>query len=179
MIGFVFAPSIRKITIQKAKVIADLLPSTIKKVGVFVDPSISYIRSVADEVGLTMVQLHGEATKLPTESLDYPVIRSLSSNMINNYDFSFDPPAYYLIDSPPGKYEGGSGISFDWNVLKSNELHLPPFILAGGLHQHNVAQAIQQTACIGVDVSSGVETNGKKDTQKIIEFLRVAKGALQ
>lgn len=179
MIGFVFAPSTRKITIQKAKSIVGILPSSIKKVGVFVDPNVAYIRSVAEEIGLTMVQLHGEAAKLPTESLDYPVIRSLSSQIIKTFDFSFDPPAYYLIDSPPGKYEGGSGISFDWNVLNRNGIHLPPFILAGGLHQDNVAQAIQQTACIGVDVSSGVETNGKKDTQKIIEFLRVAKGALQ
>lgn len=179
MIGFVFAPSTRKITIQQAKEITRLLPPSIEKVGVFVQPNLTYIHSVAQEVGLTMIQLHGEAANLATKSLNYPVIRSLSSDMINNYDFSFDPPTYYLIDSPPGKYEGGSGISFDWNMLQKTEIALPPFILAGGLHQDNVAQAIQQTACIGVDVSSGVETNGEKDTQKIMTFLQEAKGARQ
>lgn len=179
MIGFVFAPSTRKVTIQQAKKITEVLPSSIEKVGVFIHPNVTYMHSVAQDVGLTMLQLHGKAAKLSTKSMNYPVIRSLSSDQIASYDFSFDPPAYYLIDSPPGKYEGGSGTSFDWNILRENEAHLPPFILAGGLHQDNVARAIQQTHCIGVDVSSGVETDGEKDIQKIIVFLHEAKGVLQ
>src|SRR5699024_4663930 len=81
MIGFVFAPSTRKITIQQAKEITRLLPSSIEKVGVFVQPNLTYIHSVAQEVGLTMIQLHGEAANLATKSLNYPVIRSLSSDM--------------------------------------------------------------------------------------------------
>jgi phosphoribosylanthranilate isomerase len=84
------------------------------------------------------------------------------------HDYSCE---YILLDGPKGKYFGGNGIAFDWKYLSSFDFRGKKLILAGGLNPENVTAAIIETMPYMVDVSSGVETDGQKDLQKISLFL--------
>lgn len=182
MIGFVFAPSRRQISIPKAKQIIASLPASVEKVGVFVNESAEHICQIAREVGLTMIQLHGEESASLVASIPYPVIKALPITEIDTIEEKGYEPTYFLIDSPPATFRGGSGVSFDWTELQQTTVPMHQSIVAGGLTPDNVYDAIHLTNCIGVDVSSGVETNGEKDHSKIIAFIKQVKeaeGALQ
>ena len=177
-IGFVFAESKRKITVAKAKDIITHLPKEVLKVGVFVNETKEKIEEIASTVGLTHVQLHGDETPAFSESLSFPVIKAVSIHddqslkEIENY-----PCEYLLLDGPKGKYRGGNGLSFDWNSISAKDLKEKKVILAGGLHGENVEEAIKLIQPYMVDVSSGVETDGKKDLNKIQTFINKAKGS--
>lgn len=177
-LGFVFAESKRMITDVKAKEIIAHLPKEVIKVGVFVNESKEKIEEIASSVGLTHVQLHGDETTVFSESLSYPVIKAISIHdeqslkTIENYKCE-----YVLIDGPKGKYRGGNGLSFDWNSISAEDLNDKKVILAGGLHDENVEEAINLINPYMVDVSSGVETEGKKDLNKIQLFIIKAKGS--
>jgi len=86
------------------------------------------------------------------------------------------PADYILLDSPIGPYRGGNGTSFDWSLLEKETFDRSRLILAGGLHAGNVQEAIQMIKPYAVDVSSGVETDGSKDRQKMKQFIQAAKG---
>ncbi|WHZ01354.1 phosphoribosylanthranilate isomerase [Neobacillus sp. YX16] len=177
-LGFVFAESKRKITEVKAKEIIAHLPKEVIRVGVFVNESKEKIEEIASSVGLTHVQLHGDETTVFSESLSYPVIKAISIHdeqslkTIENYKCE-----YVLIDGPKGNYRGGNGLSFDWNSISAEDLKDKKVILAGGLHDGNVEEAINLIKPYMVDVSSGVETEGKKDLNKIQSFIIKAKGS--
>ncbi|WP_045524018.1 phosphoribosylanthranilate isomerase [Neobacillus niacini] len=177
-IGFVFAESKRKISVTKAKDIVAHLPEEVLKIGVFVNETKEKIEEIAASVGLTHVQLHGDETPVFSESLSFPVIKSVSIHddqslkAIESYSCE-----YVLLDGPKGKYRGGNGLSFDWNSFSSNDLRDKKVILAGGLHEENVEDAIKLINPFMVDVSSGVETEGKKDLNKIQSFINKAKGS--
>ncbi|MCM3692653.1 phosphoribosylanthranilate isomerase [Neobacillus niacini] len=177
-LGFVFAESKRKISEVKAKEIIAHLPKEVVKVGVFVNETKEKIEEIASSVGLTHVQLHGDETPAFSESLSYPVIKAISIHdeqslkSIENYKCE-----YVLIDGPKGKYRGGNGLSFDWNSISAENLKDKKVILAGGLHKENVEEAINLIKPYMVDVSSGVETEGKKDLNKIQLFIIKAKGS--
>lgn len=173
-IGFVFANSKRRITPEHAAEIAKTVAPHVKKVGVFVNEDVTNMRSIAETVGLDYIQLHGDEPKAIAQKLSYPVIKAFSAD--SDLDAVRDYPCdYYLIDSPKGKFRGGTGKTFNWERLNSFSLDRSKLILAGGLHAKNVQEAIRIVNPIGVDVSSGVETNGKKDNQKIKEFIQQAK----
>ncbi len=178
MIGFVFTPSKRRISPQKAALIAKELPSSIKKVGVFVNESISNIKFIAKLVGLDIIQLHGDESANFAKEIPYLVIKAFSIDDIENEDISNYPCDYYLIDSPPTTYRGGSGKTFQWNRVNELNINKNKLIIAGGLAADNVEQAIKTANPVGVDVSSGVETNGKKDLQKIKSFIQTAKNTI-
>ena len=177
-IGFVFAESKRKIDVTKAKDIALHLPKEVFKVGVFVNESKEKIEEIASSVGLTHVQLHGDETPAFCDSLSFPIIKAISIHdeqslkTIENYSCE-----YILLDGPKGKYRGGNGLSFDWKSITAKDLKGKKVILAGGLHEDNVEEAIKQIQPFMVDVSSGVETDGKKDLDKIQSFINKAKGS--
>jgi phosphoribosylanthranilate isomerase len=143
------------------------LPSAIKKVGVFVNEPIEVVRNVATIAKLDMIQLHGDEDMAYIRQLDLPVIKAVSSlAQVENYDH-----VILLFDSP----KGGSGAPFDWQSVSADRIKLPYFI-AGGLTADNVAEAIAHFPnAYGVDVSSGVETEGQKDRVKIREFIQNAK----
>lgn len=175
-IGFVFAPSKRYLTTEQATEIASIVPSSVKKVGVFVNETVETITSIAEKVGLDYIQLHGDESTEFAEQLPYPIIKAFPAtqeSFTKIKDYSCD---YYLIDSPFGSNRGGNGTSFDWTVLKELNLDSKKLILAGGLTPENVQQAVCLTEPIGVDVSSGIETDGKKDLSKIKNFISKAKG---
>ncbi|MEH7181157.1 phosphoribosylanthranilate isomerase [Neobacillus vireti] len=177
-IGFVFAESKRKISASKAKDIITHLPKEVLKVGVFVNETKDKIEEIAAAAGLTHVQLHGDETPAFSESLSLPVIKAVSIEKdLNLKEIEDYPCEYLLVDGPKGKYRGGNGLSFDWNSITAKNLKGKKVILAGGLHAENVEEAIKLIQPYMVDVSSGVESDGKKDLDKIQTFINKAKGS--
>ncbi|PEA62866.1 phosphoribosylanthranilate isomerase [Bacillus thuringiensis] len=176
-LGFVFAESKRKITPKRAKEIIQELPANVLKIGVFVNESVEVIQKIADECGLTHVQLHGNEDNYQIRRLNILCIKSLGvtseSDMKNAQRYETD---YILFDSPKEKFHGGNGKTFSWELLG----HMPKelrkkTILAGGLNALNIEEAIRTVRPYMVDVSSGVETEGKKDVEKIKQFIIKAK----
>ncbi|MGR5941236.1 phosphoribosylanthranilate isomerase [Bacillus pacificus] len=176
-LGFVFAESKRKITPKRAEEIIQELPANVLKVGVFVNESVEVIQKIADECGLTHVQLHGEEDNYQIRRLNIPSIKSLGvtseSDIKNAQGYETD---YILFDSPKEKFHGGNGKTFSWELLG----HMPKelrkkTILAGGLNALNIEEAIRTVRPYMVDVSSGVEIEGKKDVEKIKQFIIKAK----
>lgn len=174
LIGFVFAPSKRRISPENAAKISTVLSPSIKKVGVFVNESKENIQFIAKKVGLDYIQLHGDESVAFAKSLGLPVIKAFSIGTARAETIRNFPCDYYLVDSPAEQHRGGSGKTFDWSKLTALELDHSKLILAGGLTPHNVEEAITTVKPAGVDVSSGVETTGKKDTQKIMQFVAAA-----
>lgn len=176
LIGFVFAKSKRQIAPLEAKKIASALPSSVKKTGVFVNETISSILEIADMVGLDIIQLHGDEPPEMIEQLPFEVIKAIPAKQEQLKEISsYSLADYYLIDSPFGKGRGGNGTTFDWNTLQNLPIDCSKLLLAGGLTPENVQEAIRFVQPAGVDVSSGVETEGKKDHQKIEQFIKKAK----
>lgn len=175
-IGFVFAPSKRYMTPEQATEIAETIPSSVKKVGVFVNETVENITSIAEKVGLDYIQLHGDESAEFAKQLSYPIIKAFPATEESLAKMKDYPCDYYLIDSPFGANRGGNGTAFDWNLLKKLNLDTNKLFLAGGLNPENVQQAINMTGPMGVDVSSGIETNGRKDLSKIKNFISKAKG---
>lgn len=177
-IGFVFAPSKRQIDIATAQKLAQHIPSSIKKVGVFVNEAPEMITKIFEQVPLDYVQFHGDEDNVFIQQLGLPSIKAFSvktkEDLQRAAEFEVD---FYLFDTPSHDFRGGSGQTFDWSLLQNVPLAKEKIILAGGLHPDNVAQAIQLLKPGAVDVSSGVETNGVKDVQRIQQFLVAAKGA--
>lgn len=176
-IGFVFAPSRRRISPANAATIAKELPPSIQKVGVFVNESIYNMQFIAEKVGLDYIQLHGDEPASVAKQLGYPIIKAFSIDRVASSVVASYPCDYLLIDSPGETYRGGSGRTFNWKIL--DELNIPreKLILAGGLSTDNITRAIQQVQPVGVDVSSGVETNRLKDKEKIHSFINKAQQA--
>lgn len=176
-IGFVFAESKRKISVEKAMEISLELPQNIFKVGVFVNETREEIERISNIVGLTHIQLHGDETAEFSKSLPLPVIKawSVEEGKSQNEMLRF-PCEFILLDGPKGKYRGGNGSSFIWSSMDLQDFTEKKIILAGGLTVENVTEGIDIIKPYMVDVSSGVETNGKKDINKIKTFIEKAKG---
>ncbi|MDP4169699.1 MAG: phosphoribosylanthranilate isomerase [Bacillota bacterium] len=178
-IGFVFAKSSRQITAEKAKEIIEGLPEGIMKVGVFVNESKEEIEKIVSVAGLTHVQLHGDELPAFCKSLSMPMYKAISIQKGEDLkEIDSFPGAFILLDGPKGKYSGGNGVSFEWDTVKVEELAGKQIILAGGLHEGNVVDAIRKIKPYMVDVSSGVETSGRKDVKKIKSFINTAKGEI-
>ncbi|WP_282171912.1 phosphoribosylanthranilate isomerase [Cytobacillus firmus] len=175
-LGFVFAESKRKITPEAAGEIIKELPRDFLKVGVFVNETKENIEEIASISGINVIQLHGDETPEFCSSFSLPVIKALSIGSPDDLS-KLDEYAceYVLLDSPKGKYRGGNGVSFDWSILNKNSKHDKKIILAGGLNPENVWEGIKAANPYMVDVSSGVETEGKKDLEKIKRFIDNAK----
>ncbi|EJR59335.1 N-(5'-phosphoribosyl)anthranilate isomerase [Bacillus cereus VD115] len=176
-LGFVFAESKRKITPGLVKEIIQELPANVLKVGVFVNESVEVVQKIAEECGLTHVQLHGSEDNRQIRRLNIPSIKALGvtseADMKNAQTYEAD---YILFDSPREKFHGGNGKTFSWELLGQmpNDLRKKT-ILAGGLNALNIEEAIRVIQPYMVDVSSGVETEGKKDIEKIKQFIIKAK----
>jgi len=174
-IGFVFAPSKRRVSIADAAEIVSHLSEKTKKVGVFVNEPLESMIRIAKAVQLDYIQLHGNELPETAKELPYPVIKAFSIDKTDPEIIKHYPCEYLLLDSPGTTYEGGSGKTFDWSKLDKFDFNKNKFILAGGLTPQNVLKAIKSTNPIGVDVSSGVESAGNKDQTKIKQFIYHAK----
>ena len=170
-IGFVFAPSKRQVTLEQAAELAKFIPSHIQKVGVFVSPSRAELLEAVDKVGLDFVQVHGQVVDKLFENLPCGSIQAVQVD--ENGHVPNSQADYLLFDAPIA----GSGQTFDWGQLDTTEL-AQPFFIAGGLNEDNVARAIQHFSPFAVDVSSGVETDGQKDHEKIRRFIERVKNGI-
>lgn len=189
MLGFVFAPSRRQISPAEAALIARALRSAAgplpRLVGLFVNAEPAMVNAVAAELGLDYVQLSGDEPVAVVEQVVPPIIKSLRLDGSAweaawvERAASRDAPAGRVLLLPdahvPGSY-GGTGIVADWGRAAALAARAP-LILAGGLTPTNVAAAIAAVGPLGVDVSSGVETDGVKDLKKIEAFIGAARAA--
>lgn len=176
-IGFVFAESRRKISPDAALQLKNLLNPKIKAVGVFVNESINTISSICNAGIIDIVQLHGDEDKKYIASLhkyiDNPVIKALkvkgSDSLEKAEHFNCD---FLLLDSFSDKEYGGTGKPFDWELVKSIN---KPFFLAGGICSENAKAALLSLKPYCLDASSGVETNGFKDKNKILDLVKIVR----
>jgi len=175
-IGFVFAPSRRRVTIAKAQELAKDIPPGVMKIGVFVNASREEIEQTYREVPLDYVQFHGNEDTGFIESVALPSIKVLavhsSEDVKQSVHYDTD---YFLFDAPGTDFKGGSGMTFDWQLMKELGVPLEKVILAGGLNVDNVAQAMELVKPYMVDVSSGVESAGRKDENLIRAFIKAVK----
>lgn len=168
-LGFILSKSRRQITPEELSVLTENVPKSVKKVGVFVNESIEFVKNAVAIAGLDLVQLHGDEDMDYIRQLSVPVIKAVS-DFAKTIQYE---NVILLLDSA----KGGSGQAFDWKSVSSDDFKLP-FFVAGGLNPDNVANAVQYfqdfpNFC-GVDVSSGVETDGIKDLTKIRTFIKSA-----
>lgn len=173
-IGFVFARNSRRYINpeQAAKLKARLNPQ-IQSVGVFVDEPIQNIKEIVEKQLIDVVQLHGNETLAWVKELkkvkEITIIKAISmtedgwKQRLEQWEKS--SVDYLLLDSG----NGGTGQQFDYNRIISIQ---KPFFLAGGINPDNAVDAVRQVNPFGIDMSSGVETNGKKDIQKIKNAIR-------
>ena len=170
-IGFVFAPSKRQVTLDQAAELAKFIPSDVKKVGVFISPSRAQLLEAIDKVGLDLAQVHGQVADDLFENVPCDSIQAVQVDGEGHVPNS--QADYLLFDAPVA----GSGQPFDWAQLDTTGL-TQPFFIAGGLNEDNVARAIQHFSPFAVDVSSGVETDGQKDHEKIRRFIERVKNGI-
>lgn len=186
-VGFVFAPTRRQVSPAKAHEIVDTVKkssSAVKPVGVFVDALASEVNRIADFCGLDWVQLSGNESWEYCRQIARPIIKAIRIGHQLREEINAEltlglktlsPQRFItLLDSQvEGKY-GGTGITFNWRLAQQVAKEFP-VIIAGGLNPENVAQAIEIATPWGVDVSSGVETDGTKDIAKIKAFIEAVR----
>lgn len=180
-IGFVFyPPSPRHVAIDTAKELSLMLPTGVRSVALFVDPSDEELEHVLGHVPIDMIQLHADESPSRVaeikEKFALPVIKAFpvrDAEDIRCADAYMDVADWLLFDakSVEPNMHGGTGQSFDWNLLKGKTFS-KPWMLSGGLTPENVGDALGVLSPNAVDVSSGVEvTRGVKDDVKIRAFL--------
>ena len=191
--GLVFAPSKRQVTVDQAKTLVEELHKgcakkygsdtehdendTIKTVGVFVNETVDNLVTIANEANLDAVQLHGDEDETFIQSLkertNVEVWKAIQIRTAADTEKWIDSSADMLLFDAYHKDErGGTGEVFDWSSLDAFER---PFMLAGGIDSTNVARAIRTVRPYGIDTSSGIETNGVKDDEKITAFTKIVK----
>ena len=191
--GLVFAPSKRQVTVEQAKILIEELHrgyakkygsdtehdknDTIKTVGVFVNETVDNLVTIANEANLDAVQLHGDEDETFIQSLkertNVEIWKAVQIRSAADVEKWIDSSADMLLFDAYHKDErGGTGEVFDWSSLDTFER---PFMLAGGIDSTNVARAIRTVRPYGIDISSGIETNGVKDDEKITAFTKIVK----
>ncbi len=197
-VGFVFAPSVRRVTAKEVAQITPHLPENVERVGVFASLWAEEIAATVREAGLNAVQLHGQWQPALVARLNRMFDGRLG--IIQTIHWTVDDETVnekgssaasvrrqlreieeagivqrILIDSKVGQATGGTGVTFDWSAAKSvlaegsGRLKM---IVAGGLCPQNVAEAIGELNPWGVDVASGVERGpGRKDSEKLAGFI--------
>ena len=195
--GLVFAPSKRQVTVDQAKTLVEELHKQyanrynrdaeqcsnqtlihqefIKTVGIFVNETLENLVTIATEVNLDVVQLHGDEDEAFIQSLkertNVEVWKAVQIRSAADVEKWIDSSADMLLFDAYHKDErGGTGEVFDWSSLDAFER---PFMLAGGIDSTNVARAIRTVRPYGIDISSGIETNGVKDDEKIKAFTKI------
>ena len=200
--GLVFAPSKRQVTVEQAKTLVEELykqnvvgnnseaeqtepvtsldtasSETIKTVGVFVNETIENLLKIAEEVKLDVIQLHGDEDEsfiqILKEQSNVEVWKAVQVRSAADAEKWIDSSADMLLFDAYHKDErGGTGEVFDWSSLDEFER---PFMLAGGIDSTNVARAIRTVRPYGIDISSGIETEGVKDDEKMKAFTNIVR----
>ena len=179
-VGFIFFEnSPRKVDPEHARVIIEDLPKNILKVGLFLDQDLDSVKRIATNCHIDILQLHGEESPEYCKKLkeNFKIIKSFkvkdetSLKNVNKYK----DVDHYLFDTYVKGVPGGTGKSFNWDILQGKSFDKPIF-LAGGLNPKNVKEATSKVLPYAVDVASGVEkAPGKKDYKLLKEFIDNAK----
>lgn len=176
-VGFVFAPSRRQVTPEQALALSRMLRREICPVGVFVNEHEDTICRIVEQGGIRMVQLHGQERPEQVRQLkkrlsmvgEAAVIKAIRMEPGHRLDeWQQSEADYLLLDAGAG----GTGTMFDHRLLKAAGQIRKPWFLAGGMGPDNAAEAIRRYSPFGIDVSSKVETDGKKDGRKIERMIR-------
>jgi phosphoribosylanthranilate isomerase len=194
-LGFIFAPGTRRVEVGTAAEIIMALPAEVEKIGVFVNEMPERVAEIAQQVGLTGVQLHGDepaaqlaefrqrlaGRKLIKTLQAGELLAEVGGRRLQDYLEARGSIDATLLDSGRRGDRGGTGVTFDW------EMALPivhrikavlPVVIAGGLTVENVEKAIRLFEPWGVDVVSGVEREtGKKDEAKLLNFIAAARSS--
>ena len=197
--GLVFTPSKRQVTVDQAKTLVEELhkqyanrynrdaeqysnqtlihQESIKTVGVFVNETVESLLKIAKEVKLDVIQLHGDEVESFIQTLkeqsNVEVWKAVQVRSAADAEVWIDSSADMLLFDTYHKDErGGTGEVFDWASLDEFER---PFMLAGGINSTNVARAIRTVRPYGIDISSGIETEGVKDDEKIKAFTNIVR----
>lgn len=168
-IGFVFAKSRRRITIAQAKTLKSQLDQRIQAVGVLVNASIPLIVKLVEDKVIDIIQLHGDEPNdyivTLKQYVSVPIIKAVrvksAAQILSAQDLPCD---MLLLDTYQEGQYGGSGKTFDYSMIPPLQ---KPYFIAGGIRCDNVTDVILRTHPYGVDISSGVETDGVKDPEKI------------
>lgn len=182
-VGFVFyPPSPRHVATDLAAQLAKRVPTAVRAVGLFVEPSDEELEAVISRVPLDIIQLHGEETPARVEevrrAVSMPVMKAIKLSSAEDVTVAkaYEPVADRLLfdAKPPGNVAalpGGNGIAFDWSILAGHRW-AKPWMLSGGLTADNLVEAVTVAGATSLDVSSGVEDRpGHKDPAKIAQFL--------
>lgn len=188
-VGFIFANTRRKISAAQAKQFREALDAEIPAVGVFVNEDISVITSLMQNGCIDLIQLHGEEDadyiRRLREVCDVPVIKAVKVQTVEQIRQAAALPVdYLLLDTYRKGVLGGTGEAFDWELLREakaaagdaaeGELFGKPYFLAGGLHAGNLREAAA-LGSYGLDISSGIETDGSKDFDKMVEVVNIVR----
>jgi len=187
-IGLVFAPSRRQVSPQKALSLVEVvrgLRSSPAVVGVFVNAAAQEINHIADYCQLDWVQLSGDETWQYCQELKKAVIKvihvssgqktdEILADIETGYQLLPEKELICLLDSRVGGAYGGTGQVFNWQLAREVSVRFPVMI-AGGLTAANVGQLVREVKPWGVDVSTGVESNGLKDASKIRAFVKAVR----
>ena len=173
-LGFIFyEKSKRYINFEDASLIVSELPAFISKVGVFVNEEATTVNHIAQSVGLTHVQLHGNEDQLHIDKINHPVIKAF--RVSDNFDYStlnYYSGSSILLDTFSDKEIGGTGLTFDWKTIPIEIRN--KVILAGGVSEKNIEAIFYTIKPQAVDISSSLESEtGKKDEAKLKTFFNI------
>ena len=172
--GFIFAPSRRRLSIQQAKELISHLKGDIKKVGIFVNEQPEVINMTKRQCGLDVVQVYQDGY-----DIDDAIEGEVWLGIRVKDESSLEPlqkvkADAFLLDAYNPKAYGGTGEKFNWDIAYTASRQAK-IVLAGGLDSSNVEEAIKTADPYAVDVSSGVETSGAKDAEKIRKFIEIVR----
>jgi phosphoribosylanthranilate isomerase len=187
-IGLVFAPSQRQVSPQKALPLVEVVRGLSPRpavVGVFVNAAAQEVSHIADYCQLDWVQLSGDETWQYCQELKRAIIKvihvssgqktdEILADIETGYQLLPEKELVCLLDSRVGGAYGGTGQVFNWQLAREVSVRFPVMI-AGGLTPANVGQLVREVKPWGVDVSTGVESNGLKDASKIRAFVKAVR----
>ena len=173
-LGFIFAPSPRRISPGDARNIIQAIPPLVKTVGVFVDQDPAEIKEIVHFCGIDLIQLHGdEPPGLCSELMPFTIkaIRMRDQTVIGSMEQYRGSVRAMLLDTYSRESVGGTGKSFNWDLAVQAKGMGIPIILAGGLGPYNIAEAVSTVKPYAVDVNSGIEDRPGKKNHALLKEL--------